>query len=76
VGPKTISFENYVKRFIKGKKTKIQKISLEQAYFDALNNSKNVPYGIDDLNIMVGDFTSSHKRLEKLSGIKLQAPIL
>lgn len=76
VGPKTISFENYVKRFIKGKKTKIKKISLEQAYFDALNNSKNVPYGIDDLNIMVGDFTSSHKRLEKLSGIKLQAPIL
>jgi NADH dehydrogenase len=76
VGPKTITFENYVKKFIKGKKVKIKKIPLEQAYFDALNNPKKTPYGIDDLNIMVGDFTSSHKRLEKLSGIKLQTPIL
>lgn len=76
VGPKTVTFENYVKKFIKGKRVKIKKISLEQAYFDALNNPKKTPYGIDDLNIMVGDFTSSHKRLEKLSGIKLQTPIL
>jgi NADH dehydrogenase len=76
VGPKTITFENYVKKFIKGKKVKIKKISLEQAYFDALNNPKKIPYGIDDLNIMIGNFTSSHKRLEKLSGIKLQTPIL
>lgn len=76
VGPKTITFENYVKKFIKGKKVKIKKIPLEQAYFDALNNPKKTSYGIDDLNIMVGDFTSSHKRLEKLSGIKLQTPVL
>lgn len=76
VGPKTISFENYVKKFTKGNKVKIKKIPLEQAYFDALNHPKRIPYGIDDLNIMVGDFTSSHRRLEKLAGIKLQTPNL
>lgn len=74
VGPKTIRFANYVRRFAQGKKVKIKKISLEQAYFDALNNPKNALYGIDDLNIMVGDFTSNHTRLEKLSGIKLNTP--
>jgi uncharacterized protein YbjT (DUF2867 family) len=74
VGPKTISFANYVKRFARGKKAKIRKIPLQQAYFDALNNPENALYGIDDLNIMVGDFTSSHHKLEKLSGIKLKMP--
>ena len=75
VGPKTISFENYVKKFAKGK-AKIKKIPLEQAYHTALNNPKKAIYGIDDLNILVGDFISSHKNLEKLSGIKLKAPVL
>lgn len=74
VGPKTISFANYVRKFARGKKTKIKKIPLEQAYFDALNHPENALYGIDDLNIMVGDFTSSHHMLEKLSGIKLKTP--
>lgn len=74
VGPKTISFANYVRKFARSKKAKIKKISLEQAYFDALNNPENALYGIDDLNIMVGDFTSSHHTLEKLSGIKLKTP--
>lgn len=76
VGPRTISFESYVKKFIKGKKVKIKKIPLEEAYFTALNNPKKIPYGIDDLNIMIGDFTSSHKKLEKLSGLKLGFPVL
>lgn len=72
VGPETISFEKYVQKFIRGTKAKIKKVSLEKAYFDALNNPRKVPYGIDDLCIMVGDFTSNHKRLEELSGIKLR----
>ncbi len=74
VGPKTISFANYVRKFVRGKKAKIKKIPLEQAYFDALNHPENALYGMDDLNIMVGDFTSSHRVLEKLSGIKLKTP--
>lgn len=72
VGPKTITFENFVRKFVKGKRIKIQKMSLEKAYFDALNNPKNAIYGLDDLNIMVGDFTSSHKKLEKLCGFNLK----
>ncbi|NDB88179.1 MAG: NAD-dependent epimerase/dehydratase family protein [Thaumarchaeota archaeon] len=71
VGPKTISFENYVRKFNKSK-AKIKKIPLEQAYHTALNNPKKALYGVDDLNIMIGDYVSNHKRLEKLSGIKLK----
>lgn len=71
VGPKTISFANYVKKFSKGR-AKIKKISLEVAYHTALTKPKQALYGVDDLSIMVGDFVSSHKKLEKLSGIKLK----
>jgi NADH dehydrogenase len=74
VGPQTISFERFIRRFIKGKRIAVKKIPLEQAYFDALNNPKNAIYGLDDLNILLGDFTSSHKRLEKLCGFRLQTP--
>jgi NADH dehydrogenase len=72
VGPQTITFEKFVRNFAKGKKVKTRKIDLEKAYFEALNNPKNVIYGLDDLNILVGDFTSSHKRLERLCGFKLK----
>jgi uncharacterized protein YbjT (DUF2867 family) len=70
VGPQTISFENFIKKFTK-KQTKIQKIDLEKAYHTALNKPKNAIYGLDDLNILVGDFTGSHKKLERLCGFKL-----
>ncbi len=72
VGPQTMSFEKFVKRFASGKKVKIIKTNLEAAYFEALNNAKNAIYGLDDLNLLVGDFTSSHKRLEKMCGVKLK----
>ncbi|MEW6044573.1 MAG: NAD(P)H-binding protein [Thermoproteota archaeon] len=72
VGPKTISFESYVKSFVKGR-TKIKKISVEKAYRDALTKPKTAAYGLDDLNIMLGDYVSDHKRLEKLCGFKLQS---
>lgn len=74
VGPNTVSFEAYVRHFLKGKKIKIKKISAEKAYFDALTKPKDAVYGLDDLNIMLGDFTSSHKRLEKLCEFCLQKP--
>ena len=75
VGPKTISFENYVKKFNKSR-SQIKKISLEQALHAALNNPQKALYGVDDLSIMVGDFVSDHKKLEKLTGLKLKIPIL
>lgn len=73
VGPQTVSFEKFVKRFAKDKKVKVRKIDLEQAYFEALNKPKSALYALDDLNIMIGDFTSNHKRLERLCGFKLKA---
>jgi NADH dehydrogenase len=72
VGPQTISFEKFVKKFTIGKKIKIRRMNLVKAYFEALNDPKNAIYGLDDLNILVGDFTSSHKKLEKLCGFKLK----
>lgn len=69
VGPETISFTNYVKSFKKNKNAKIKKINLETAYHGALHNSKSV-FGIDELNILIGDFVGNYKKLHKLSKIK------
>ncbi|QLH09752.1 SDR family oxidoreductase [Candidatus Nitrosotenuis sp. DW1] len=70
VGPQTVTFENFVRRFTK-KQAKIKKVDLEEAYHTALNQPKNAIYGLDDLNILVGDFVGSHKKLERLCGFKL-----
>lgn len=72
VGPKTVSFENFVKAFIGSKNVKLKKIKLENAYFDALHNPKSI-FGVDDLNIMVGNFTGNFRTLEKISGLKLKS---
>lgn len=70
VGPQTITFASFVRRFAKNR-AKIKRIDLEDAYRAALNRPKNAIYGLDDLNILVGDFTGSHKRLERLCGFEL-----
>ena len=71
VGPETVTFQNYV-RIFKGKSlVKIKHINLESAYHEALHNTKS-RYGLDDLNIMIGDFTGNHARLKKLCGIKFK----
>jgi NADH dehydrogenase len=69
VGPDYVSFEKYVKLFSKGNKTKIRKINLEEAYHNAIVNSK-YDFGIDDLNILIGNFKGNHKKLSKISKIK------
>lgn len=72
VGPDSVTFEKYVKLFSKGTKTKIRKINLEDAYHYAIINSKS-NFGIDDLNILIGNFKGDHKKLSKLSKIKFQS---
>jgi len=72
VGPDFITFEKYVKLFSKGTKTKIKKINLEEAYRDTITNSKS-DFGIDDLNILIGNFKGNHQKLSKLSKIKFQS---
>ena len=70
VGPQKISFEDFVKLFAKNISVKIQKIKLESAYDEAKRNPRSV-YGLESLNILVGDYTSDGKQLKKLSGVKL-----
>ena len=70
VGPQKISFEDFMKLFTKNTSVKIQKINLESAYDEAKRNTRSV-YGLESLNILVGDYTSDGKQLKKLSGVKL-----
>jgi NADH dehydrogenase len=68
IGPEIISFEKYVKIFINKKKVRIQKINLESAYYDAMHNPKSY-FGVDDLNILVGNFIGDFKKLNKISNL-------
>jgi len=70
VGPQKMSFEDFVKLFTKNTKVKIQKTNLENAYNDAKRNPSSV-YSLESLNILVGDYTSSGKQLQKLSNVEL-----
>ena len=70
VGPQKISFEDFVKLFTKNISVKIQKINLDDVYDEAKRNTKAV-YGLETLNILVGDYTSDGKQLQKLSNVKL-----
>jgi len=71
VGPEKVTFKEFVKLFIGKRKIKIENIDLEHAYHTALKDP-NSNYGIDDLNIMIGDFTGNHKQLKQLSGLKFK----
>jgi NADH dehydrogenase len=71
VGPEIIKFEDFVKYFIKNKKTKIQKINLESIYHEALHNPKSI-YDLDSLNLLIGDYTGNLKQLQKTSNVKLR----
>ena len=72
VGPNYITFEKYVKLFSKGTKTKIKKINLEDAYHNAITNPKTA-LGVDDLNILIGNFKGNHKKLRKITAMKFES---
>ncbi|MCA2003465.1 MAG: NAD(P)H-binding protein [Candidatus Nitrosotenuis sp.] len=76
VGPKTVTFASLANRFAKNKGVKVKKISLEKAYYDALNRPSTAAYGLDDLNILVGDYTGNYEKLARLCGFKIRAPVL
>ena len=71
VGPEKITFKQFVNYFKGKRKIKIENVGLEHAYRDALHNP-NSNYGIDDLNIMIGDFTGNHNKLKKLTRLKFK----
>jgi NADH dehydrogenase len=72
VGSETISFQKYVTLFSKKTKTKIKKINLESAYHDAISKPHS-EFGVDDLNLLIGDFTGDHKKLQNISKISFQS---
>ena len=72
VGPEYITFEQYTKLFSKKAKVSIKKINLEEAYFNAINNSKS-DFGVDDLNILVGNFQGNHKKLKQISKLEFSS---
>lgn len=74
VGPDFITFEKYVKLFSKGTKTSIKKIKLEDAYYDAITNPKS-DFGVDDLNILIGNFKGNHEKLKKITNMEFESVI-
>ena len=71
VGPELLTFEQYVRRFSNKTKTKIKKISLEDAYYQAITNPKP-EFSVDDLNLLVGNFKGNHREIKKLSQFQFQ----
>ena len=70
VGPKEITFQNLIKKSVSSK-IKFKKINLELAYKKALNDI-NFEYGVEDLNILVGNYVGNHKKLQNLCGFKFK----
>jgi NADH dehydrogenase len=72
VGSESISYQNYVKLFSRKTQTRIKKISLETAYHDAISKPQS-EFGVDDLNLLIGDFKGDHKKLLNISKISFQS---
>lgn len=64
VGPRKINFEDFVKLFSKDMKVKLKKINLKAAYDEGT-------YSPESLDLLIGDYTSDMKHLQKLSNVKL-----
>lgn len=66
VGPHAVTYNRFVRDLVP--KAKIRHIDFEQAYHDALR-SPDSTFGVDDLGLLVGDYISNHKKLERISGV-------
>ena len=72
VGSESVSFQKYVKLFSNKTHTRIKKINLESAYHAAISNPHS-KFGVDDLNLLIGDFKGDHKKLQKISKISFRS---
>ena len=70
IGPKKLSFQKLIKKSVSSK-IKIKKIDLELAYKKALTDI-NFEYGVEDLNILVGNYIGNHKKLQNLCDFKFK----
>ena len=64
VGPRKISFEDFVKLFSKNTKVKFKKINLKNVYDEGT-------YSSESLDLLIGNYTSDMTQLQKLASIKL-----
>ncbi len=72
VGSEPITYETYVKEFSRGTKTTIKKINLETVYHKAISNPDS-EFGVDDLNLLIGDFKGNFRKLQIISKIKFHS---
>ena len=70
IGPKKLSFQKLIKKSVSSE-IKIKKIDLELAYKKALTDI-NFEYGVEDLNILVGNYVGNHKKLQNLCNFKFK----
>jgi NADH dehydrogenase len=68
VGPQTISYNTFVRKFVAGKKIEMKNVDFESLFRDALHNKGS--FGIDDLCIMIGDYVGNHQKLASLTQMK------
>ncbi|MEC4849269.1 MAG: NAD-dependent epimerase/dehydratase family protein [Nitrosarchaeum sp.] len=72
VGSESITFQKYVKEFSRGTNTQIKKINLETVYHEAITNPTG-EFGVDDLNLLIGDFKGDYKKLKDISKIEFSS---
>ncbi|MCE9653453.1 MAG: NAD(P)H-binding protein [Nitrosarchaeum sp.] len=63
VGSESITFKKYIKEFSSRTNTKIKKINLEIVYHKAISEPQS-EFGVDDLNLLIGNFKGNHKKLK------------
>ena len=68
VGPELFSFEEYVRLFIGGTDTRIQRIDMEEALRLAVTG--RAVYDVDALSILAGNFVGNHRRISRLAEMK------
>ena len=69
VGPEKISFIQFAKNSALRFNSKIEKISIKKSFVNALINKK-FPYGVEDLNILLGNFEGNFEKLGRISKIE------
>lgn len=73
VGPSTIPFGRFVRGMVAGRAA-IKQMETETAYYEAIRNP-GFPYGVDDLNILMGRFWGDHKEIQNLAGFEFATPV-
>ena len=71
VGPEPVTYEDYVRNFSRNAGTRIRKIPLEEAYHDAIAKNGG-DFGVDDLNLLVGNFCGDFGKLERASNVRFR----